>query len=322
MPAAVPALARGGRILAEMSSDPNRPYSAAELGNIVGIHRATAQSLLGCLAEMGMVVRDASTKLYRLGPELVRLGRASAEQYRGLDLVRRELCLLTEALDVGGLACVRVGDEQLIVDQVGDDDPEFGLPTARAARVELIPPVGGIFYAWASIEEIEGWIARCPESTTDEDRESYRRMVTTVRARGFSIGGEVEFELQLEEVLDTLSVRSSTSRLTAALRLADLVRREALAHRGVSGSAGGGPPANDPYTGTHHRRRPGRIDHIIAPIFDSLGNVARSITLFGRPGQITDANLPIFSGPLLDAVERLTRAQHGRWPDITARIGA
>lgn len=307
-----------------MAKEPTRPFSASELGTIIGIHRATAYSLLTCLAEMGIVVRDPDSKAYWLGPELVRLGRATVERFAGLDALRAELCSLADTLDVGGLACIRVGDEQLIVEQVGSEVREFGLPPAAAARVALIPPVGVAFFAWSSIDEIERWIDRAPEATSEEARESYRRVVTAVRARGYSIGSEVEFELQLEEVLAKLTAPGSNNRLTAALRLADLVRRESVANRrevtprrGVRSGRGDSATAAD----EQEAARPRSIDHIIAPIFDATGAVSRSITLFGRPGQITDANLSDFAEPLLGAVERLTQALGGQWPGRTRWVG-
>jgi DNA-binding IclR family transcriptional regulator len=301
--AAVPALERAHRILDLMARTPRRSFSAAELGNAVGIHRATAHSILACLAGLGLVHRDAARKTYRLGPELVRLGGAAEGQYDGLDDARSELHELARRLDVGGLVCVVVDDEIVIPEFVGGNVPEYGLPSVDRARVPLAPPIGAIFYAWSSADEIEEWLSRAPSSASKEDLESYRRSVPAVRARGYSIGSDVEFELQLEEVLAALEEPRSADRLALALRLADLVRAERPGRAGPNRVDSGARP----------------IGHLIGPIFDADGRVVMTLTVFGRPGQITESNVATYADPLLASSARVTKATGGRWPHTSRR---
>lgn len=310
MAAAVPALERASRILATMAREPVRPYTATEMSQQVGLHRGTAHALLACLAGLGMVTRDPEAKTYTLGPELIRLGRASADQHAGAQPSRVELHALAAALDVGGLVCVRIGDELAIVEQVGSDVAEFGLPATSHARVPLVPPVGAIFFAWSSPGEIERWIGRAPSSATPDELESYRRSVAAVRTRGYSIGSEAEFERQLSELLATFETPGPADRLGLALRLADLVRHEAFASRGS--------PGHDLIRRTGEPRS---IGHVIAPVFDERGEVSMSLTLFGRPGQITDTNLATYVDPLLGAVRRLTSTVGGQRPDAPRSLG-
>src|SRR5258705_2639886 len=56
-------------------------YGITELGTATGLSKATVFRLLGALESEGMVARDVSTGLYRLGPELIALG-ASALSWR------------------------------------------------------------------------------------------------------------------------------------------------------------------------------------------------------------------------------------------------
>jgi DNA-binding IclR family transcriptional regulator len=298
--AAVPALERAHLILDHIARTPHRSFSAAELGAAVGIHRATAHSILSCLAGLGLVHRDPATKTFRLGPELVRLGVAAADQYDGIEEARRELHQLARDLDVGGLVCVVVGDQIVIPERIGGGDAEYGMPPAERARVPLAPPIGAIFYAWASAEEIETWLSRAPDSASKEDIESFRRSVPAVRARGYSIGSDVEFELQLEEVLAGLGDRDASNRLTLALQLADLVRAERQSRGRSAGSR------RDP------RDRP--IGHLIGPVFDADGRVVMTLTIFGRPGQISERNVDTYARPLVAASDRVTIAVGGRQP--------
>jgi DNA-binding IclR family transcriptional regulator len=295
--AAVPALERAHRILDAMAQEPRRAFSAAELAKVVGIHRATAHSIMACLAGLGFVHRDPATTAYRLGPELVRLGGMAAEQYDGIDAARRELHDMAVQLGVGGVACVVVGDEMVIPERVGVGHPEYGVPTALHARVPLVPPIGAIFVAWSPPDEIEAWVDRSPESATAEDRESYRRSVAAIRARGYSIGSEVEFELQLEELLAGFDGPDAdpADRLALALRLADLVRDERAGEGNGDGDGDGKA-----------------IDHLIGPVFGADGRVVMTLTIFGGPGQITESTLATYAEPLVAASDRVTQSIGGR----------
>jgi DNA-binding IclR family transcriptional regulator len=293
--AAVPALERAHRILDAMAQEPRRSFSAAELAKGVGIHRATAHSIMSCLASLGFVHRDPVTKAYSLGPELVRLGGVAAEQYDGLEAASRELHGMASELDVGGIVCVQVGDELVIPVRVGVGRAEHRVPGAVHARVPMVPPIGAIFVAWSPPDEIQQWVSRSPASATPDDVESYRRSVAAIRARGYSIGSEVEFELQLEELLAGFDAPETdrADRLAFALRLADLVRDE----RPGRGANGG-------------RSTP--IGHLIGPVFGPDGRVAMTLTIFGRPGQITEGDLAAYAEPLVAATGRVTRAIGGR----------
>jgi hypothetical protein len=64
-------------------------YGITELGTATGLSKATVFRLLGALESEGMVAREVSTGLYRLGPELIALG-ASALSTSDLRIVARD----------------------------------------------------------------------------------------------------------------------------------------------------------------------------------------------------------------------------------------
>ena len=300
MTAAVPAVARAGRILEQLTRAPRRSFSAAELATELGIHRATCFSILTCLAELGLVHRDPVRKTYKLGPELIHLGLSSLSQHPGAEEAEREAYALAHDLDAGCLVCLAVGDEMVIAVRAGSERAELGLPPVSSTRVPMVPPLGGIFVAWSSPSVIEQWLARAPETSSVEEMESFRRSLTAIRARGYSIGSEFEVELQLEEVLARIGSRETAERLAGALQLADLVRL--------------GKPGPPPGTRS--------IGHLIAPVFDDGGAVSMTLSLFGRPGQIDEVNVARYAHPLLAAAARVTRAAGGRWPDAPRSMAA
>jgi DNA-binding IclR family transcriptional regulator len=297
--AAVPAVARAGRILEELSKAPRKSFSAAEVAGAVGIHRATCFSILTCLAELGFVHRDPVRKTFRLGPELVHLGLASLAQHPGIAEAEREAYALARDLDAGCIVVLAVGPEMVVAVRAGEEVPELGLPPLDDTRVALAPPLGGIFVAWSAAPEIEAWLARAPEATTPEELESYRRSLAAIRARGYSIGSEFEVEVQLEEILARIGSQEATERLVVALQLADLVRHNRPGPVGTRG-----------------------ISHLIAPVFDVDGEVRMTLTLFGRPGQIDEVNEARYAQPLMAAASRVTRAAGGRWPDAPRSMAA
>jgi DNA-binding IclR family transcriptional regulator len=305
MAASVPAVERANRILQHLAASPQQCFSAAEVAAAVGVHRATCFSILAVLADAGLVDRDAVRKTYRLGPELVRLGAAACGQYRGFPDAKREMYALTRELDAGGLVCATAGGEIVILERIGEHDDAFDLPRVGQAQVPFAPPVGGIFVAWSPSEVIEAWLDRAPADASAEDIESYRRSLPAIRARGYSIGSLADVQLQLKEVLARLESGDATERLTVALELADYIRRGRVEPPG--GRRGGAD-------GRNGSGRLGQFDHIVAPVFDANCEVAMTLTLYGRPEQITEDNVSTYADPLMEAAARVTRAANGRWP--------
>ncbi|HEX4218026.1 MAG TPA: helix-turn-helix domain-containing protein [Acidimicrobiales bacterium] len=290
MAAPVPAVERANRLLTVMADSPRARFTAAELASALRIHRSSCFSLLSCLTELDLVHRDPIAKTYCLGPGLLRLGAAAADHYPAIWDAKREMYALAQELDVGGLICASVDGDMVILDRVGSDDQTFAMPSVDHVRAPLAPPIGAIFVAWSSPEAIQAWMERAPSTASAADTESYLRSVAAVRARGFSIGSEIEVKVQLEEVLGRLRQNGRTERLAAALELADLVR------------LGLGAPDGE-------ASRPDQaIDHLIGPIFDRSGQVYLTVTIFGRPGQIQGTNLSDYAEPLMAACARVTRS--------------
>jgi IclR family transcriptional regulator, acetate operon repressor len=93
-------------------------YGITELGTATGLSKATVFRLLGALESEGMVAREVSTGLYRLGPELIALG-ASALSTSDLRIVARDelVRIAEESGEAATLETLSEG-EILVVDEV------------------------------------------------------------------------------------------------------------------------------------------------------------------------------------------------------------
>lgn len=124
-------LARGLAVLQALSADPEGS-TVAGLAGRTGLDRAVLYRLLATLEECGYVVRDSSTRRYRLGVALIELGARSA---RGLEVRRHALpgmrALMEQARETVCLG-VRDREDVVIVDRFD--------PPGRQGRVGF--PVG------------------------------------------------------------------------------------------------------------------------------------------------------------------------------------
>jgi DNA-binding IclR family transcriptional regulator len=291
----VPAVERAGRIVALLSTGPRRRWTVSQVSAELGLAKATCFAILTCLTELGWIRRDSSAKSYCLGPEFVRLGWATLEQVHGLAVARREMFALARELAVGCFVCALVDDEMVILDVAGGEDESLALPSLDARPVPARPPLGSVYFAWSSPDEIDAWLRRSGGARTVRELEVNRRALRAIRARGYSVGGGVEVQLQVEELLDRIGTSRGDERIELAITLADLVR--------------GTPAGESPGTVPHP------VTHLIAPAFDAAGRISLTLTVVGRAGQVHDANVTEYAAPLLAGLGRVTTLIGGRVPD-------
>ena len=74
----VPAVDRAARMLAIIEGA-GRPMSISELAAELHASKGTVREILETMRAHGLLDRDETTKLYRLGPQLVRLGASSGD---------------------------------------------------------------------------------------------------------------------------------------------------------------------------------------------------------------------------------------------------
>src|SRR6185503_18773506 len=112
-------------------------------------------------------------------------------------------------------------DEIVFVARAGRASPRS--PNVREGeRVPLVPPLGAVFMAWATSDEVARWLARAP--SVDAGRA--RAALALARTRGYSIGSASETQrafgatvFSLADAARSDAVRADLDALLA--RLAD-----------------------------------------------------------------------------------------------------
>jgi DNA-binding IclR family transcriptional regulator len=279
MPTPVPAVDRAAAILNHLADEPSRARTLTEIAGTLGIHPATCSATLACLQEHHLVRRAASGRGFLLGSALTRLGSASGRTHPGFLPAREAVFALAQRFGCGGLVCAREDEDMVVLDMIGDVEPEH-LPTRIGRRIPLAPPLGTVFYAWASAEEIAEWLNQLDEGVRTRRQVSVEALAT-VRTRGYSLGGEQDLDVELDSVLAKLTEEGASPRMIeVAMEVADLVRAR----------VGTAPPGDQ-----------AAANFVIAPVFGPLGVPVLACTLFGRPGQFVGEQIGTIADALVTA---------------------
>jgi DNA-binding IclR family transcriptional regulator len=302
MATAVPAVDRAASILAYLKERQFDAHSLSDIAHGTGIHKATCAAILTALANHKLVSRDGDTLRYTLGPELIGLAQAYREQHRAFTIGRAEMYRL--AIDVG-LSCsatVVDGSDLVTVDIFGDTRPSH-MPHRIGRIVPFTPPNGTVFKAWSSPEEVELWLDEA-ERQGGGDRDKLLAAVGAIRARGYSLGSEHDFHVELDRALKYLSEHGGeANRASVAAVVADRIRRFQ--------DAGIDPNSDEAY-----------YTFLLGPVFDHDGRVVMSVNLFGDPGDIRARDLKRLGPRLLETTDAITRMVGGvRPPDFAAQHG-
>ena len=116
-PAGTQAVARALSLL-KAFSDARPEWRLTELARAAHLHKATAHRLLAALEREGMVARDPTGDLYRLGPEAIALGARAVRANHLRAVSRAELEALAAATGETATLEVLVGGDMLILDEV------------------------------------------------------------------------------------------------------------------------------------------------------------------------------------------------------------
>jgi DNA-binding IclR family transcriptional regulator len=244
----------------------------------LGMSPATCHSILSCLAEAGLVIRD-SAKTYSLGPVLAALGTAAQSRQEGLFEAREEIRGLAERLGVPFSITVAVNDEMITVDRAIPPGPWE--PRTVPSRVPLVPPAGLVYTSWLDPADFEAWLRRNGRTDPTEIAR-YRQAAAVVRERGYAGGLETSQE-QLATILEKLSdVSAEKQRMTLAQELVDVLRHG--------------------------------VDFISAPIFSSDGMVRLAVAVLLPSESFVGDGFEELARELLAAATRVTTAIGGEAP--------
>ena len=182
-----PAAARALAILDFLAAHPTEAFTLSELARELDMNLASAHAVLAAMTEAGYLVRHPSHKTYRLGPSTMAVGHAALESHPIIGVARPEMERIATATDLECLASAPLGSELVVVARVGRPPPERPLALV-GQRMPLIPPLGTMFVAWSSPEEIEAWLGRADPGEPPEAQQRYRRVLESARVLGYSVG--------------------------------------------------------------------------------------------------------------------------------------
>lgn len=285
-----PAVERAVAVLNYLSSHPGERFSLSEVARDLSLNKATLHAILGALTDAGYLSRDPEQKTYSLGPALVALGNAALGNFSAADYALPEMQALTDELGLDCVASAAIHDEIVILSRTGTPRP-FGINVVPGQRLPLAPPLGTVFVAWSADDVIDRYLSRVgPPPPSAARLERYRRAITAVRARGYSVGLEGPPPPRPRD----------TRRGTHAPTLEESVRSVEIEEYALIDL---------------DRASSYRLNHIGAPVFGPDGQVGVGLFLIGFAGVVPAERVPEYAARLRSACERVTKAVHGREPD-------
>ncbi len=294
-----PATERTVALLNFLASRPGESFSLSELARRLDLNKSTAFLMVNSLVESGYLLKNPIQKAYSLGPALIAVGSAAARQFAPVDHAADEMRRLAEELSVQCVAGAVVAGEIVMLACAGEPKP-FGTSISPGQRLPLAPPLGTVYMAWASAEEIEDWLKKLGPDVTQEQKTRFINVLDDVRKRGYATGLEAIAKLRLSKALGEVpSVDGQIDREQLKNIVQGLV--EELTHEERVLSDISGQPS-------YH------LSHISAPVFGPDGKVKLALNLIDLPRQLSSEQVKEFATCLLAATARITQSIGGTVP--------
>jgi DNA-binding IclR family transcriptional regulator len=288
-----PAVLRACDVLSHLARHPSESFTVSELARVVDVPRATCDAILQALALRQYVTRHEGDRRYHLGAGSIALGEAA----RAANPVLRAAVVEAEELARASTSCVAVcvrdGTAARVV-EVFDFAPLFAVRARVGQTIPLVPPFGAVFVAWND-DDAEAWLARAGASLERDERERYRRVLSEVRRRGYSISLlAARRQAEIARAVDTIT-RSPDSESAREAR--DEVIREMMHSQYLAADIDVEADV--------------RVAQISAPVFDRSGRATTSILVPGPDYELSRAELREIATRLVAAAARATRGAGG-----------
>jgi IclR family acetate operon transcriptional repressor len=231
-------------------SDEQPELGLADLSRLVGLNKTTTYRLLTALESEGMVVRNADTETFRLGPEIIALG-GRAMRANDLRLVSRaELERLAEAVGEAATLEVLADSEVLILEEISGSHLVSTNQAIGTRWPAHATSTGKLIVAHLPEAELDEFLrqplARLTEHTIT-DPTQLRLELTRIREQGYAVADQ-EIEIGFiaigapvrnheGQVVGAISINGPTARLTSD-RIPDAIRRVKFAADHISGLLG------------------------------------------------------------------------------------
>jgi DNA-binding IclR family transcriptional regulator len=295
-----PSASRTVQILDFLTTHPGRGFTLSELSRQLLLSKATAYRILTELTNHAVLVRSPDSQEYRLGPALAAMGAVAERSFPALNLGKREAQRLADRHDAECVLLMPTEDEILVIGRSGVPGP-MSFATYEGQRHPLLPPLGTIFLAWKSDDEIEAWLDRSGDQLSEEERDYYRRAILVDRRRGYNLALEVESLFDLYELYTAGNPYTPEGRQKIRRGYGTLAH-----HRGY-------------LVVTDNVHADAALSSISAPVFSPDGGMLFAITLLltGTGRRAGDA--PRLARALTRAAARVMTGIDGRHPSTNAR---
>jgi DNA-binding IclR family transcriptional regulator len=296
-----PGIDRALTILTVLSTEPERSFTLAEIVRRTGLSKATCHALLTSLVDARWLLRHPVGPAYRLGPGLIALGEAAQRGFPALRFAEDALEALCDELDLEGLVTAVVGAEILVLARTGAPVP-MTISVSPGQRVPLLPPLATVFFAWSDEDEIaeafDSWLGEASVAV-----KRYRRALTAVRDRGFTVGLESPDRQRLGRALATQVAKGRPAAPEVASLVTALARSE---YQLVELDPGA----------TYD------VNHLAVPVFDAAGRVALALTITGFAEPLSSAAVRRHGARLLATAHEVMVGSGGAAPEVPHRVAS
>lgn len=275
---------RALRVLNLLTAHPDESFTLSELTRRLRINVASMHAILAVLEASEYVART-DDKRYRLGPMLVPAGRAALVTNAAMSAAGEAVGGIARALGVTGLVVRANAGDLVIVDEVspGDGTPGIG------QRIPMLPPIGGVFYAWADDASTDKWVATAPRAVLEAEAD-LRRWLASIRERGYAVGLETTARHGLRRAVRDLGEEPGSRRARGRLR-------DNVANLGDIATV---VIELDP-------RKRYDVAHLAAPIIEPSGDCVMSLYLMAFREPLTGAEIATIGGRLHEAASAIAR---------------
>jgi flavin reductase (DIM6/NTAB) family NADH-FMN oxidoreductase RutF/DNA-binding IclR family transcriptional regulator len=204
-----------------------------------------------------------------------------------IDLARPFMESLASRLHSEVTAIALVGDELVLAAAAGRTDIAVA-PTRVGQRLPFMAPIGSCFVAWGDEALRSAWMAPVAHAVGADQFAALRRVPDLVRERGYAIATGHDAGAHLESVATRINAGDPQVSATAL--------RQAFIQ------------ALDGYNQPQEPDREVELRSLSAPVFAADHHVAYMLTLWGRTGYMTPAEVRDHAALLLDAAAAASRA--------------
>jgi DNA-binding IclR family transcriptional regulator len=251
-----------------LAAHPDEGFTISELARRLRLNKATLYPMITALTDAGWLVRDAATKAFRLGPELIAVGEAAGRSLPAVQLARPAMVDLATELGVTCAAFTASDGVATLTDQVWDVRSTVQ-PLRPGLWAPLRAPFAAVFATWGDEAEVHTWL----DGTDAPARDRYLAALRASRDRGYVV------ELRLP----TRELPGGTGSLAEVLVVDDEFLAAELE---PSGSYA--------------------VSTVEAPVFDADGRVALALALVGLPRAMTGTEIAAVGERLLVATSGLS----------------